>query len=95
MVTLFIANLALGANTASEGKLVSSKIIGLLDANDVVNVSFRGITTASSSFVTTAFIEPLHILGFDEFKRRILITDATWQIADILKRRVAMEAIAA
>jgi len=91
MVTLSISEVAGAANSVDEGSLISSSIMKLLGSNDDIRVSFAGVTTASSSFATTAFIPALRHLGFEQFKRRIKVINATWQIADVVKRRILLE----
>ena len=40
-------------------------------------------------------IPSLRRLGVDSFKRRVRIVKSSWQIADVVKRRVALEHAAA
>jgi hypothetical protein len=57
----------------------------------VVFVSFSGIGSASSSFISAALIPALRSMSFGDFKRRVRIVDASWQVSDIIKRRVHLE----
>jgi hypothetical protein len=74
---------------------VSAALATALDEHDFVALSFAGVGSASSSFVTTSLIPSLRQLGVDGFKRRIRIVESSWQIADVIKRRIALEPVAA
>ena len=91
MVKILIRDLVASADTVVQGSAISSALGTALAAHDVVMLSFTGIGSASSSFVSAAIIPTLRSMTFDDFKRRVRIKDASWQIADVIKRRVYLE----
>jgi hypothetical protein len=91
MVRIEVRTLVPGADTVDEGRRVASALQAALANTDVVFVSFSAMGSASSSFVSAAIIPALREMGFEQFKRRIRIVDASWQIADVVKRRIALE----
>jgi hypothetical protein len=95
MVTIHVAKLVNGADTVEQGGRVASAISDALTASDIVTVSFAGIGAASSSFVSAAIIPVLTSVTFPEFKRRVRIVGASWQIVDVIKRRVSLAVEAA
>ena len=95
MVKILISDLTVGADSVTQGSAISSALCSALATHDVVAVSFRGIGSASSSFVSAAIIPALRSMSFDDFKRRVRIIDASWQITDVVKRRVHLELEAA
>jgi hypothetical protein len=40
---------------------------------------------------SAALIRVLRSMSFDDFKRRVRIADASWQIVDVVKRRIYLE----
>ena len=94
MVMITVRDFAMGADSVDEGRLVADALNNAIAADDVVTVSFAGIGSASSSFVSAALIPLVRRLGVFEFKRRVKIVGATWQIADVIKRRIALEDLA-
>jgi hypothetical protein len=95
MVKISVPDLVSGADTVEEGRIIAAALASALGEHDLVALSFAGIGSASSSFVTASLIPSLRRLGVDSFKRRIRIVESSWQIADVIKRRVALEHAAA
>jgi hypothetical protein len=95
MVKISVRDLVSGADTVNEGRIVAAALASALREHDLVALSFAGIGSASSSFVTVSLIPTLRQLGFEGFKRRIRIAETSWQIADVIKRRIALEHVAA
>lgn len=91
MVKISIRDIVLGADSVEQGNVISNVLADALDGNDVVALSFHSFGSASSSFVSAALIPALRALGAPEFKRRVRIGDVSWQVADVIKRRVALE----
>jgi hypothetical protein len=91
MVKVDVRDLVAGADTVAQGIKVNEAIQSALAAHDQVIVSFASVGSASSSFVSACIIPVLRDLGFEVFKARVHISDTSWQIADVIKRRVAME----
>jgi len=57
-----------------------------------VIVSFAGVDTVTTSFVNAAFVPFLETIGFEAFKRRVRIVDATRPTIDLIKHRMNFEA---
>jgi hypothetical protein len=95
VVKILIGALVPGADGVTQGSIVASALSSALTVHDTVCLSFTGIGSASSSFVSAALIPSLRSMSFDEFKRRVRIVDASWQVADIVRRRVRLELAAA
>jgi hypothetical protein len=91
MVKILVTDLVTGADSVAQGSIISDSLCAQLALHDVVILSFHGIGAASSSFVSAALIRALRSMSFDDFKRRVRIADASWQIADVVKRRVYLE----
>jgi hypothetical protein len=95
MVRILITDLVSDADGVTEGEIIASALRSALASNDVIFLSFNGIGSASSSFISGALIPSLRSMTFAEFKRRVRIVDASWQVADVIKRRVHLELAAA
>jgi hypothetical protein len=95
VVKISARDLVSGADTVDEGRIIAEALASALGEYDLVALSFAGMGSASSSFVTASLIPSLRRLGVDTFKRRIRIIESSWQIADVIKRRVALEHAAA
>jgi hypothetical protein len=95
MVKISVRDLVSGADTVEEGRIIATALTAARGEHDLVALSFSGIGSASSSFVTASLIPALRELGFDGFKRRVRIVESSWQIADVIKRRVALEHVVA
>jgi hypothetical protein len=91
MVTIVVHDLVSGADSVEEGRVIADALDGATAADDVVVLSFHGIGSASSSFVSASIIPLLRRVGIDEFKRRVRVASASWQIADVIRRRIALE----
>jgi hypothetical protein len=91
MVTIIVHELVPGADTINEGKQVGAALGAALNSEQLVSLSFSHIESASSNFVTASLIPSVRALGPSEFKQRVRISDASWQIADIVRRRLEHE----
>lgn len=81
-----ICDLISGADTADQGRFVQQVIAAALNQEPKVVVSFKGIQTASSSFVHAAFVPLLASYSLDELKKRMDVVDSNRQINDMIKR---------
>jgi hypothetical protein len=73
------------------GGVVAAALNTALASHDTVSLSFTGIGSASSSFVSAALIPSLRSMSVDEFKRRVRTIDASWQVTEVVRRRVQLE----
>jgi hypothetical protein len=91
METIIVCELVPGADTINEGKQVGAALGVALNREQLVSLSFSHIESASSSFVTAFLLPSVHALGPSEFKQRVRISNASWQIEDIVRRRLEHE----
>ena len=76
-------------DTAEDGRAVGNSLREQLAHGTLVEFSFDGVFDVPSSFVNTAIV-PLFIeFGSDFVRSHLKITDATRQIADMIRRCVA------
>jgi hypothetical protein len=71
---------------------VHAAIAAALAEREAVIVSFAGVDTVTTSFVNAAFVPFLETIGFEAFKRRVRIVDATRPTIDLIKHRMNFEA---
>lgn len=91
MVRILVSNLVSGADGVTQGTTVASALSAALASHDTAYLSFKGIGSVSSSFVSAALIPSLRSMSFEDFKRRVRVTDASWQVSDVIRRRVVLE----
>jgi hypothetical protein len=91
METIIVHELVPGADTINEGKQVGAALGAALNREQLVSLSFSHIESASSSFVTASLIPSVRALGPSEFKQGVWISNASWQIEDIVRRRLEHE----
>lgn len=87
-----VADLVPTAYTSDHGIAVHAAIVVALAESEEVVVSFAKIDTVTSSFVNAALVPFLETLGFEAFKRRIRIVDATKPAIELIKHRMNFEA---
>lgn len=92
MVMIHIKHIVDSADTADQGAVVFAHLSPVLAGNDDVVVSFDGVTTATSSFVNTAFIPLLKMGSLAMIKSRLKIIRSTRQINDMIRSRLEREA---
>ena len=87
-----MAELAPAAYTHDYGITIRAAIAAALAEREAVIVSFAGVDTVTPSFVNAAFVPFLETIGFEAFKRRVRIVDATRPTIDLIKHRMNFEA---
>lgn len=80
-----------GCDTNDEGEVLLRLIDDVLAREEMVELSFASIISASSSFVNSAFVPLLSMMSFDDIKKRIRIVRANSQIADMIRSRLSFE----
>lgn len=76
----------------ADGDIIFKKIMEAMGREvEVVEISFKGIDSASTSFVNSALINVLDHYDFDAIKRRIRFTNSSKQINDMIKKRFSFE----
>lgn len=91
-MVIYVKQITVAADTASQGELLFKKLIASLSSSENVALSFKGIETATSSFVNAGFVQLLSLMPFEDIKRRVKVVDSTRQINDMIKRRLSREA---
>lgn len=87
-----VKDLAPAAYTNDDGDAVYAALAAELAHASEVTVNFAGVDAVTTSFVNSAFVPLLEQLGFEEFKRRIRIVDATKPTIELIKHRLNFEA---
>lgn len=80
-----------GATTADQGVKVFEVLKAALEKSDVVELSFDGVHTATSSFVNGCFVPILRNQGFQVFKHRVRVVKSNYQINEMIVRRLKRE----
>lgn len=62
-----------------------------LESNNQIQVSFKGVTAVSSSFINGAFVPLLDKIGFDAIRERIQVMDSNKIINNLIKSRIINE----
>lgn len=78
-------------DTNAQGDHIRAAILGLLQTAGTAEVSFAGVSNATSSFVNSAFVQLLEVYSFDDIKRRVRIVDAHRQIGTLIRSRMDFE----
>jgi hypothetical protein len=77
--------------SAEDGQVVQDILLERLSTDDLVTVSFDGVTSVPSSFVNTALISLLGKFSFEEIRRRVRFADTNTQINEMIKKRFVFE----
>ncbi len=80
------------ADTTEQGLALLSHLLRGLHQDGDVTVSFRGLRTATPSFVNASFVELLRDYPLDEIKRRVKVIESTRLINEVIKERLFREA---
>ena len=72
-------------DTWAQGDLVFRAIAPVLRRGEVVELSFAGISTVTTSFVRAAFVELLEYMDSADLKAMLCITCSTQQIDDMVR----------
>ncbi|WP_395390913.1 STAS-like domain-containing protein [Novosphingobium sp. BL-8A] len=81
-----ILNIVGACNTSAEGAMVADAVREALKNNDVVKLSFSGISDVPSSFVNASVVALFREFSREELSARLVITDVTSQIAGMIRR---------
>jgi hypothetical protein len=79
------------ADTSEQGAVVLARLQPQLANDAIVTVSFEGINSATSSFVSAGFVPLLEHLRFSDLKQRLRIVNSTRQINEMIKTRLERE----
>lgn len=83
------------ADTGEQGLTVLARLRAALSTDQIVIISFDGVTTATSSFVNAAFVQLLSSYALSDLQRRLRVVDSTRQINDMIRTRMADDGMAA
>ena len=76
-------------DTAEDGWIVHKTLKDHLSSGQTVSLSFDGVYDVPSSFVNTSIVSLLSDFSEAEIKSHLVITNATRQIADMVRRCLA------
>ena len=79
-------------DTNAHGDALRDAILRALKTSAVVDISFAGVTAATTSFVSSAFVDLLQVMSLSDIKARIRIGNSSRQINDMIRMRLAREA---
>jgi len=75
----------------NDGNTIFSIIKPMLDRDEKIEISFKNISSITSSFVNSAFIELLQYFNFNYIKSRLSFTGTNRNINKIIKKRFEFE----
>jgi hypothetical protein len=76
------------ADTWEQGSALLPRLIEAMSEGVTFQVSFQGITTATSSFTNASFVALLDRFPLRTIKDRMMIVDSTHQINDMIRHRL-------
>ena len=74
------------AQTPEQGQILFDTMQSELQKNDIVTLSFRGISVVTSSFINSSMLRIVQEIGRDSFVRRVKIQNVSPQVRDILTK---------
>ncbi|WP_425270051.1 STAS-like domain-containing protein [Leptospira congkakensis] len=74
-----------------EGNEIFEILLNLLETNENISISFKGLGAVSSSFVNSAFIRLLDKYSFNEIQKRIKFIDTLKIHNNLIKQRFQFE----
>lgn len=90
-MVLIIRDYITGANTNEDGDIIFNLISRSIMNGVHVTLSFRGITSVSSSFLNSAFVPLFEFVSVDNVKRRLKIIDSNKFINGMIVNRFKQE----
>ncbi|MGL4819846.1 MAG: STAS-like domain-containing protein, partial [Bacilli bacterium] len=90
-ISLTITNHIPSAYSNEDGYIVRDEILKHIQKNNVVILSFQGISFASSSFINSAIIELLDYVDLTTLKTHLKIVHSNSQINKLIDQRMAFE----
>ncbi|MDU0200180.1 STAS-like domain-containing protein [Paenibacillus sp. MAH-36] len=77
-----------GCNTNQEGEVIYNLIAPKIEHGQTVTISFKGITSVSTSFLNTAIAPLLEVVSFDSIKRQLKVVESTRFINSMIVKRL-------
>jgi hypothetical protein len=90
-MVIMVKDLVSGCHTNQDGEIIFKQIAPLIFKGREVTLSFKGITSVSSSFINCAFIPLLDRVSFDQVKNYLSIIDSNRTINELIIRRFKQE----
>lgn len=91
-MVITVKSLVLACDTNAQGDALRAAVLRALETSGTVDVSFAGLTAATTSFVNSAFVDLLDLMSLDDIKMRIRIVHSSRQINDMIRSRLTREA---
>lgn len=73
-------------NTAADGAVIATAIRAAMSKENLVKLSFSGISDVPSSFINAAIVSLLDDFTEKQIKQKLKIEDVTAQIAEMIRR---------
>lgn len=91
-MVIAVKSLVPACDTNAHGDVVRGAITLALQNGGAVDISFAGISAATTSFVNAAFVDLLDTMTLADIKARVRILHSSRQINDMIKARLTREA---
>jgi len=72
--------------SSTDGAIIADVLRDSFARDRVVTLSFDGVSDVPSSFINACLVPFVDEFSLDGLKRRLTVTDATKQIADMVRR---------
>jgi len=89
MVTVIVKDISPAWFSNDDGQRIYNVIEPILLSDQPVIVSFRGVPSATTSFINSAFIALLDKISFETIKSLLKIVDSNTHINKLIKDRFA------
>ncbi|MGG1518720.1 STAS-like domain-containing protein [Paenibacillus oryzisoli] len=87
-MVILISGLVAGCNTNQEGDVIYKLIAPEIINGHTVTLSFKGITSVSTSFLNTAVVPLLDIVSMDHIKKHLRVVESTKFINSMIVKRL-------
>ncbi len=87
-MVILISDHVSGCNTNQEGDVIYDMIAPKIINGHTVTLSFKGITSVSTSFLNTAIAPLLENVSFDQIKKFLKVVDSTKFINSMIVKRL-------
>ena len=87
-MVIHVADFTGVADTWEQGEMLLPHLISAMSEGRVFDVSFQGVTTATSSFTNASFVALLDHFSLAQIKATMKIIDSTHQINEMIRHRM-------
>ncbi|OMF37419.1 hypothetical protein BK133_05020 [Paenibacillus sp. FSL H8-0548] len=90
-MVVVVQDIVQGCHTNQDGDVVYNEIYQTIIDGQTVTVSFKGVSSVTSSFLNSAFIPLLDRSDLDHVKRNLKFVDSNKSINEMIIRRFKQE----